>query len=143
MVSLFSAEVPKTKFHRLLSLGYSSIKVYSCTLLHDFLAFELTPTLLALIFLHEIDQDIPKEGVWFNEKIWSQQDDAPPHYGVNIRILKNPVHTIYPTEFSVCSTFEIFSAKLKRKPVFSHFWQCSRVAKFLFLVFAKNKIFLK
>uniref|UniRef100_V5I868 Transposable element Tc1 transposase n=1 Tax=Anoplophora glabripennis TaxID=217634 RepID=V5I868_ANOGL len=44
----------------------------------DFLTFDLIPA-LAVIFPHEIDPDIP------NERIWFQQDGAPPHFGIDVR----------------------------------------------------------
>lgn len=44
----------------------------------DFLTFDLVPA-LAQIFPHAMDPDIP------NERLWFQQDGAPPHFGINVR----------------------------------------------------------
>jgi hypothetical protein len=44
----------------------------------DFLRFELVPA-LAVLFPNELDPDVP------HNRIWLQQDGAPPHFGINVR----------------------------------------------------------
>lgn len=48
----------------------------------DFLRFELVPA-LAELFPNEVDPDIP------HNRIWLQQDGAPPHFGINVRHFLN------------------------------------------------------
>lgn len=48
----------------------------------DFLRFELVPA-LAVLFPNEDDPDIP------HNRIWLQQDGAPPHFGLNVRQFLN------------------------------------------------------
>jgi Transposase. len=52
----------------------------------DFLRFDLVPS-LAELFPNNEDPDIPEERIWF------QQDGAPPHYGVQVREYLNNTFT--------------------------------------------------